>query len=62
MKKFIDLAIEKGVKRFFLLSDSVLDAAKEPTGEGNALVQSCTESLGVEYAILRPTWFMQNLP
>jgi festuclavine dehydrogenase len=57
MKTFIDLAISKGVKRFVLLSGSVL-----PVGDGPMMgaVSKYIVSLNVEYAILRPSWFMEN--
>jgi len=56
-KTFIDLAITKGVKRFVLLSASVL-----PVGDGPMMeaVSKYLISLNVEYAILRPSWFMEN--
>jgi festuclavine dehydrogenase len=56
-KTFIDLAISKGVKRFVLLSGSVL-----PVGDGPMMgaVSKYIVSLNVEYAILRPSWFMEN--
>jgi festuclavine dehydrogenase len=59
MKTFIDLAVSKGVKRFVLLSASLLDVADGPA-------MSCVSkylSEGVEeWAVLRPTWFMGMLP
>lgn len=58
MKTFIDLAVEKGVKRFVLLSASVLDAGDGPM---MGKVSKYISSLGVEWAILRPTWFMGML-
>lgn len=55
MKAFIDTAISRNVKRLVLLSGSVLHV-----GDGPVLktVAEYIISLGVEYAILRPTWFM----
>ncbi len=58
MKAFIDLAVEKGVKRFVLLSASVLDVGDGPM---MGKVSNYISSLGVEWAILRPTWFMGML-
>lgn len=57
MKAFIDLAVKNGVKRFVLLSASVLE-----DGDGPMMgqVSSYIKSLKVEYAILQPTWFMEN--
>lgn len=57
MKEFIDLAVKKGVKRFVLLSASVQE---EGDGPIMAQVSDYVKNLGVEYAILKPTWFMQN--
>jgi len=57
MKALIDLAVEKGVQRFVLLSGSVLDVADGPM---MGKVSKHISSLGVEWAILRPTWFMEN--
>jgi festuclavine dehydrogenase len=55
MKKFIELAREKGVSRFVLLSASILEV-----GDGPAMgqVSKYISELGVDYTILRPTWFM----
>jgi festuclavine dehydrogenase len=58
MKAFIDLAVEKGVKRFVLLSASVLDVGDGPM---MGKVSKYISSLGVKWAILRPTWFMGML-
>ena len=58
MKEFIDLAIAKGVKRFVLLSGSLLDV-----GDGPMLrrVSEYIISCDVEYTFLRPSWFMGNI-
>ena len=55
VKKFIELAREKGVNRFVLLSASILEV-----GDGPAMgdISKYIVNAGVEYAILRPTWFM----
>jgi festuclavine dehydrogenase len=57
MQPFIDLAVSHGVKRLVLLSASVIDV-----GDGLLMgqVSAYIAGLGVEYAILRPTWFMEN--
>ncbi|KUJ20904.1 NAD(P)-binding protein [Mollisia scopiformis] len=57
MKTFIDLAIKNGVKRFVLLSASVLEDGDGPI---MTAVASYIKGLKVEYAILQPTWFMEN--
>jgi uncharacterized protein YbjT (DUF2867 family) len=54
VKPFIDLAVTKGVKRFVVLSGS-------PVGKGGPVagkVHEYLEEIGVDYAVLRPTWFM----
>lgn len=56
MKKFIDIAKHHGVTRFVLLSSSAIDAG----GPAHGKVHEYLAGLGVEYAVLRPTWFMEN--
>ncbi|TFK41648.1 hypothetical protein BDQ12DRAFT_710684 [Crucibulum laeve] len=56
MKPFVDLAVDKGIKRFVLLSASGV-------GKGDIMMGKVHEYLvdiGVEYFVLRPTWFMKN--
>ncbi|KIM42273.1 hypothetical protein M413DRAFT_444706 [Hebeloma cylindrosporum] len=55
-KPFIDLAISKGVKRFVLLSATVIEKGEAGTGKVHKLL---VES-GAEYVVLRPTWFIEN--
>jgi festuclavine dehydrogenase len=57
VKPFIDLAVSKGVKRFVLMS--VLATEKGMLGHGK--VHEYLVDLGVEYAILRPSWFFGEL-
>ncbi|KAK0491507.1 hypothetical protein IW261DRAFT_1438106 [Armillaria novae-zelandiae] len=57
MKVFIDYCLEKGVKRFVLLSASVV----EPGGFAAGKVHEYLARIDVEYCVLRPTWFMGNL-
>jgi len=56
-KLFIDFAAkEKGVKRFVLLSASLM-----PLGDlGHGAVHKFLLESGVEYASIRPSWFFQN--
>ncbi len=54
MKAFIDYCREKGVKRFVLLSASVV----EPGGPAAGKVHEYLARIGVDYCVLRPTWFM----
>jgi len=56
MKPFFDLAISKGVKRFVFLSASILEAG----GPGMGEVHEYLVGLGVDYCVLRPTWFIEN--
>lgn len=56
LKAFIDLAKAKGVRRFVLLSASPLEAGGPAMGQAHAYLRD----LGVEWAVLRPTWFMEN--
>jgi uncharacterized protein YbjT (DUF2867 family) len=51
---FVDLAAEKGVKRFVLVG-----AADVPKGGSNiGKVHQYLEEKGVEFVVLRPTWFL----
>jgi hypothetical protein len=59
MKAFINLATEKGVRRFVLLSASLLDVGDGPI---MAQVSQYIASLGVEWAVLRPSWVMGMAP
>ncbi|KAF9470213.1 NAD(P)-binding protein [Pholiota conissans] len=56
VKPFIDFARTKGVKRFVLLGASRLGAGDSFLGA----VHQYLIDIGVEYAVLRPTWFYQN--
>jgi uncharacterized protein YbjT (DUF2867 family) len=55
-KKFINLAIEKGVNRFALISSSSLEKGQPEMAMG--LVHGYLDEKGVEYCALRPSWFM----
>ncbi|KAJ6496888.1 hypothetical protein DFH09DRAFT_1001993 [Mycena vulgaris] len=57
MKAFIDYAIERGVKRFVLMSASLLEAGAPMMGQ----VHEYLASFAVEYCVLRPSWFFDNL-
>lgn len=54
MKPFIDVAREHGVKRFVLLSAIREDETTPGTGQ----VHKYLKEIDVEWAVLRPTWFM----
>ena len=58
VNSFINLAKEKGVRRFVLLSASPIEAGGEHMlGETHAYLRD----LDVEWAVLRPTWFQGQL-
>ncbi|KAK0201830.1 hypothetical protein DFS33DRAFT_1264295 [Desarmillaria ectypa] len=57
MKPFIDLAVTEGVNRFVLLSATTLKAGGPAMGK----VHEYLLSLQVDYAVLRPSWFYENL-
>lgn len=58
MKAFIDHARRNGTKRFVLLSASVIPKGGPVYGK----VHEYLETLGVEYGVLRPSWFMGRFP
>jgi len=57
MKAFIDHARKKGVKRFVLLSATVIPKGGPAYGK----VHEYLENIGVEYGVVRPSWFMGTL-
>lgn len=56
INNFIDFAIGKGVKRIVLLSSSRF----EPEDAIMGIIHKHILSTGVDYAILRPSWFMRK--
>ncbi|EAU86439.1 ergot alkaloid biosynthetic protein A [Coprinopsis cinerea okayama7 len=56
---FIDLAVEKGVKRFVYLSASSVDKEHNVAGMGSVPIYLVEK--GLDRYILRPTWFIDNL-
>jgi uncharacterized protein YbjT (DUF2867 family) len=58
--EFVDFARSKGVKRFVLLSSTVYDPPTRICGAVHQHLMDCGD--GVEYAIIRPTWFMVRHP
>ncbi|KAJ3517514.1 hypothetical protein NLJ89_g451 [Agrocybe chaxingu] len=56
MKPFIDLAITKGVKRFVLVTATQAEKGGPIYGK----VHEYLVEIGVDYAVLRPTWFIEN--
>ncbi|AWH89268.1 ergot alkaloid biosynthesis protein [Limnobaculum parvum] len=56
MRPFIDLALKQGIRRFVLLSASLLEEGGPMVGTVHSYLKQNTP----EWAVLRPTWFMQN--
>ncbi len=56
MAPFLSRAREQGVRRAVLLSASVIEAGGPGAGQVHALLPD----LFTEWAVLRPSWFMQN--
>jgi uncharacterized protein YbjT (DUF2867 family) len=57
MLPFLDLAREAGVRRAVLLSNSLVTAGGPMTGAVHRAIADTFD----EWAVLRPTWFMQNV-
>jgi ergot alkaloid biosynthesis protein len=57
MIRFAEMAIDRGVGRFVLLSGSPIEAGGPIVGQ----VHTWLQTSGVEWAVLRPSWFMENL-
>ncbi|KAF4616948.1 hypothetical protein D9613_008545 [Agrocybe pediades] len=53
---FVDFAITKGVKRFVLLTSTQTRPGTPALGE----IYQYLLDKGVDYTVLKPTWFMQN--
>lgn len=56
MRPILESAIERGVRRFVLLSSSLLDRGGPMMGDVHAWLADTVP----EWAVLRPSWFMQN--
>jgi len=57
MISFVETAIASGVERFVLLSGSPIEAGGPMVGK----VHSWLQNSSAEWAVLRPSWFMENL-
>ena len=57
VKAFIDFAKTKGVKKFVLLS-GVYSEKGDPSPHGQ--VHAYLDASGLDYAVLRPTWFFSK--
>ncbi|KAF5313580.1 hypothetical protein D9611_010155 [Ephemerocybe angulata] len=60
-KPFIDLAVEKGVGRFVILSAGGRRTEKGPDSIGMGKVHTYLDEKGLDYVSLRPIWFTENL-
>ncbi|KAF8651583.1 hypothetical protein AX16_004699 [Volvariella volvacea WC 439] len=58
MKPFIELSIEKGVKRFVLLSASTCEMGHPAMGKVHEYLAQREPK--VDYVVLKPTWFFEN--
>jgi uncharacterized protein YbjT (DUF2867 family) len=56
VEPFLDEALRRGVRRVVLLSSSAMPEGVPPLGAVHALVRATMP----EWAVLRPSWFMQN--
>lgn len=56
MVPFLERALEEGVRRFVLLSASVIPEGAPGVGRVHAVLRERAP----EWAVLRPSWFMQN--
>ncbi|MEU5952964.1 NAD(P)H-binding protein [Streptomyces sp. NPDC047525] len=56
MVPFLEQALAAGVRRFVLLSSSAIEEGAPGAGE----VHRALRQLAPEWAVLRPSWFMQN--
>ncbi|PCI88247.1 MAG: ergot alkaloid biosynthesis protein [Hyphomicrobiales bacterium] len=57
MSDFINIAKKANVKRFVLLSASLIDCGGPAMGQVH---QKLAEDKQIEWCVLRPSWFMQN--
>lgn len=58
VNSFVDFAVSQNVKKFVLLSASVIDKGGPAMGKIHAHLDSIQ---GVTYTVLRPTWFMGKM-
>ncbi|KAF8651582.1 hypothetical protein AX16_004698 [Volvariella volvacea WC 439] len=56
MKPFIEVGVEKGVKRFVLLSASSIEIGHPIMGK----VHEYLSETKIDYVVLRPSWFFEN--
>ncbi|KAK4173637.1 hypothetical protein QBC36DRAFT_194129 [Triangularia setosa] len=61
MIEFIDFARSRGVQRFILQSASSIEAGGPLMGKVHAYLRELGQRGEVEWGVLRPTWFQQNI-
>lgn len=61
MNDFIDFAREKGVNRFLLLSATQAEPGDPSLGEVHAHLKKLGTEQGIQWIVVRPTWFIENL-
>ena len=57
VKKFIDFAKGRGIGRFLLMSAAGVEKGLVPQG----LIHAHLDAIGVDYAVLKPSWFFGTL-
>lgn len=58
LKDFIDVAVkENNVSRIVLLTASTMEKGGPGMGQGHEYLVKLHEEIGLEYTVLRPTWF-----
>ncbi|KAI1464141.1 NAD(P)-binding protein [Daldinia caldariorum] len=60
MKKFVDLALSKGARRFVLLGASLVEEGGQMFGKVHTYLRELGEAGKIGWAVLRPTWFHEN--
>ncbi|KAK0731149.1 hypothetical protein B0H67DRAFT_597086 [Lasiosphaeris hirsuta] len=61
MMEFVDFARQRGAHRFVLLSASAIEAGGPAMGKIHAYLRELGCRCEVDWAVLRPTWFRQNI-
>ncbi|KAJ9132018.1 Festuclavine dehydrogenase [Pleurostoma richardsiae] len=59
-RDFIDLAREKGVRRFVFLSASSVECGGPVHGQVHQYLKELGDAGQIEWAVMRPTWFSEN--
>ncbi|KAK5658749.1 hypothetical protein OQA88_1558 [Cercophora sp. LCS_1] len=61
MMEFVDFARQHGARRFVLQSASAIESGGPAMGRVHAYLRELGQRGEVEWCVLRPTWFQQNL-